>query len=210
MPDAPPPFFVTVNSGRCSMLADRGGSRVKNEEDRRPESPRRRRHLRCHARLQSAGGRLCWLTEISIHRIDHTDNEAYYLEGMKAFAETDSLTRRQPARVRNGRCRMHGGASPGAPRGNTNARKHGLYSAESRCAAGVGCALARDARPGQERMRLASPATCSAGSAPTGISSPSRPRPGARSGTASTAPAAGSSTRCCRRRCGRAPAARRC
>ena len=28
----------------------------------------------------------------------------------------------------NGRCRMHGGASPGAPVGNANALKHGLYS----------------------------------------------------------------------------------
>lgn len=31
----------------------------------------------------------------------------------------------------NGRCRMHGGKSPGAPIGNTNARKHGRYSAEA-------------------------------------------------------------------------------
>jgi hypothetical protein len=31
----------------------------------------------------------------------------------------------------NGRCRMHGGASPGAPRGNANALKHGRYSAEA-------------------------------------------------------------------------------
>jgi hypothetical protein len=29
----------------------------------------------------------------------------------------------------NGRCRMHGGASPGAPRGNSNALKHGRYTA---------------------------------------------------------------------------------
>ena len=29
----------------------------------------------------------------------------------------------------NGRCRMHGGTSPGAPIGNANARKHGLYTA---------------------------------------------------------------------------------
>jgi phosphatidylserine/phosphatidylglycerophosphate/cardiolipin synthase-like enzyme len=29
------------------------------------------------------------LLGFSIHRIDHTDNEAYYLEAMKAFAETD-------------------------------------------------------------------------------------------------------------------------
>ena len=31
----------------------------------------------------------------------------------------------------NGPCRMHGGKSPGAPRGNTNARKHGFYTAEA-------------------------------------------------------------------------------
>lgn len=30
----------------------------------------------------------------------------------------------------NGRCRMHGGTSPGAPKGNRNAAKHGLYSAD--------------------------------------------------------------------------------
>lgn len=28
----------------------------------------------------------------------------------------------------NGRCRMHGGKSPGAPVGNTNALKHGRYT----------------------------------------------------------------------------------
>jgi uncharacterized protein YjcR len=28
----------------------------------------------------------------------------------------------------NGRCRMHGGASTGAPKGNRNAWKHGRYS----------------------------------------------------------------------------------
>ena len=31
----------------------------------------------------------------------------------------------------NGRCRMHGGPSPGAPKGNRNAWKHGNYSAEA-------------------------------------------------------------------------------
>jgi uncharacterized protein YjcR len=29
----------------------------------------------------------------------------------------------------NGRCRMHGGTNPGAPKGNRNALKHGRYSA---------------------------------------------------------------------------------
>ncbi len=29
------------------------------------------------------------------------------------------------------RCRMHGGNSPGAPKGNKNAFKHGLYSTDN-------------------------------------------------------------------------------
>jgi hypothetical protein len=32
----------------------------------------------------------------------------------------------------NGRCRMHGGKSPGAPKGNKNAFKHGRYTAETK------------------------------------------------------------------------------
>jgi hypothetical protein len=31
----------------------------------------------------------------------------------------------------NGRCRLHGGLSPGAPKGNQNAWKHGRYTAEA-------------------------------------------------------------------------------
>ena len=31
----------------------------------------------------------------------------------------------------NGRCRMHGGPSPGAPKGNRNAFRHGRYTAEA-------------------------------------------------------------------------------
>jgi hypothetical protein len=31
----------------------------------------------------------------------------------------------------NGRCRLHGGPSPGAPKGNKNALKHGHYTAEA-------------------------------------------------------------------------------
>src|SRR4051794_19141566 len=37
---------------------------------------------------------------------------------------------RSPA-MPNGRCRMHGGLSPGAPKGNKNAFKHGHYTAEA-------------------------------------------------------------------------------
>ena len=31
----------------------------------------------------------------------------------------------------NGRCRMHGGKSPGDPKGNRNAFKHGRFTAEA-------------------------------------------------------------------------------
>lgn len=30
--------------------------------------------------------------------------------------------------LENGRCKLHGGTNPGAPKGNQNARKHGIYS----------------------------------------------------------------------------------
>jgi hypothetical protein len=31
----------------------------------------------------------------------------------------------------NGRCRLHGGKSPGPPKGNKNALKHGYYTTEN-------------------------------------------------------------------------------
>ena len=37
---------------------------------------------------------------------------------------------RNPA-MKNGRCRLHGGKSTGAPKGNKNAFKHGRYSREA-------------------------------------------------------------------------------
>jgi hypothetical protein len=37
----------------------------------------------------------------------------------------------QSPAMKNGRCRMHGGPSPGAPKGNRNAFKHGLYTADA-------------------------------------------------------------------------------
>ena len=37
----------------------------------------------------------------------------------------------QSPAMKNGRCRMHGGKSPGAPKGNKNALKHGRYTAEA-------------------------------------------------------------------------------
>ena len=36
--------------------------------------------------------------------------------------------------MKNGRCRMHGGKSSGAPKGNPNALKHGNYTAAAQAA----------------------------------------------------------------------------
>ena len=46
-------------------------------------------------------------------------------------ARTRSGSQCQSPAMANGRCRMHGGPSPGAPKGNRNAFKHGQYTAKA-------------------------------------------------------------------------------
>lgn len=46
----------------------------------------------------------------------------------------------------NGSCRMHGGTSPGAPKGNQNAFKHGHYSAKNIAVRQQNAALLREIR----------------------------------------------------------------
>ena len=46
-------------------------------------------------------------------------------------ARTRAGTPCQSPAMTNGRCRMHGGASPGAPTGNSHAFKHGRFTAEA-------------------------------------------------------------------------------
>jgi hypothetical protein len=46
-------------------------------------------------------------------------------------ARTRTGGRCRSAAMPNGRCRMHGGSSPGAPRGNKNGLKHGRYTGEA-------------------------------------------------------------------------------
>lgn len=45
-------------------------------------------------------------------------------------ASTRQSTPCKSPAMANGRCRMHGGKSTGAPKGNQNAFKHGMYIAE--------------------------------------------------------------------------------
>jgi|RhiMethySRZTD1v2_1073278.scaffolds.fasta_scaffold1023013_2 hypothetical protein len=50
-------------------------------------------------------------------------------KGLIARGRKGSLCK--SAAMANGRCRMHGGMSPGAPKGNKNAYKHGRYTPEA-------------------------------------------------------------------------------
>nr|WP_274609680.1 HGGxSTG domain-containing protein [Mesorhizobium sp. 131-3-5] len=50
---------------------------------------------------------------------------------LRCGAKTRSANPCKSPAMPNGRCRLHGGKSPGAPRGNSNAFKHGRYSAEA-------------------------------------------------------------------------------
>jgi uncharacterized protein YjcR len=49
----------------------------------------------------------------------------------RCLARTRRKTLCQSPAMPNGRCRMHGGKSPGAPKGNKNALRHGRYTAEA-------------------------------------------------------------------------------
>ena len=49
----------------------------------------------------------------------------------RCLARTRAQRPCQAPAMTNGRCRMHGGKAPGAPLGNSNARRHGQYSAEA-------------------------------------------------------------------------------
>jgi uncharacterized protein YjcR len=50
---------------------------------------------------------------------------------LKCRARTRSGQPCQAPAMSNGRCRMHGGMSPGAPKGNRNAVKHGRYTVDA-------------------------------------------------------------------------------
>ncbi|OAF17545.1 MULTISPECIES: HGGxSTG domain-containing protein [Bradyrhizobium] len=63
----------------------------------------------------------------------HAPNTGPMLASPRCGARTRSgLACRAPAVQDKTRCRMHGGAEGcGAPRGNRNARKHGLFTTEA-------------------------------------------------------------------------------
>ena len=67
-------------------------------------------------------------------------------------ARTRKRSQCQSPAMPNGRCRMHGGKSPGAPKGNKNAFKHGHYAAEAIAMRKFVRQLLLDARETLERI----------------------------------------------------------
>ena len=49
----------------------------------------------------------------------------------RCCARTRSATSCQSPAMPNGRCRLHGGTNPGAPKGNQHRFKHGRFKAEA-------------------------------------------------------------------------------
>ena len=52
-------------------------------------------------------------------------------QSRRCLARTRRQTLCQSPAMKTGRCRMHGGKSPGAPKGNSNAWKHGRYTGQA-------------------------------------------------------------------------------
>jgi hypothetical protein len=80
------------------------------------------------------------------HRINPMQSNLPMHLSKRCGAKTRSGSPCQSPAMPNGRCRMHGGPSPGAPKGNKNALKHGRYSAEAIARRRSISALIRSAR----------------------------------------------------------------
>ncbi|WP_317134935.1 MULTISPECIES: HGGxSTG domain-containing protein [Halocynthiibacter] len=68
--------------------------------------------------------------------------------GAKTRAETPC----QSPAMANGRCRMHGGKSPGAPKRNSNALKHGRYTSHAIAERRAVASLIQDMQDLAEKM----------------------------------------------------------
>src|SRR6202040_190210 len=79
-------------------------------------------------------------------RINPMQNKLPMHLSRRCGARTRNGSRCRSAAMPNGRCRMHGGMSPGAPKGNKNAFKHGHYTAEAIASRREIAKLLRDAR----------------------------------------------------------------
>lgn len=79
-------------------------------------------------------------------------SESHAINAMRLAPRCGARTRAgdpcQGPAMPNGRCRMHSGNNPGAPRGNRNAFKHGGRSADAIAEMAVLRAMLRDMKAG--------------------------------------------------------------
>jgi hypothetical protein len=87
-----------------------------------------------HVHVHSGGQAVVGMVETQGEGIDRNQrNNPMQLplhRALKCRARTRSGQPCRAPAMPNGRCRMHGGMSPGAPKSNKNALKHGRYTAE--------------------------------------------------------------------------------
>jgi hypothetical protein len=91
-------------------------------------------HVHVHAGGQAVVGTIQTPRGVGItrnQRINPMQTKLPMHLSRRCGARTRSGSRCQSPAMPNGRCRMHGGLSPGAPKGNKNALKHGRYTAEA-------------------------------------------------------------------------------
>src|ERR1700737_1996116 len=104
-----------------------------------------------HVHARGAGGWSAWSRAQGegigrFQRINPMQNKLPMHLSRRCGARTRSGSGCRSAAMPNGRCRMHGGMSPGAPKGNKNAFKHGHYAAEAIASRREIAKLLRDAR----------------------------------------------------------------
>ena len=100
---------------------------------------------------RTAGSQDCpGFAKLGKYALDDTENPVQNKLAMHLSRRCGARTRNgspcRSAAMPNGRCRMHGGMSPGAPKGNKNAFKHGHYTAEAIASRREIAKLLRDAR----------------------------------------------------------------
>jgi hypothetical protein len=90
-------------------------------------------HCRCACRRAGGGrhGREPGRGSTGNQRINPVQNKLPMHLSRRCGVRTRNGSPCRSAAMPNGRCRMHGGMSPGAPKGNTNAFKHGCRGAGS-------------------------------------------------------------------------------
>jgi hypothetical protein len=124
-------FAPTVRVGPTSSCAPSPSASYPNLI-RLFEPPRRLHSRACRFLIRNnraAGKRRV----VSAHGFTHAINpmQSPMHQTRRCVARTRPGSPCQSPAMENGRCRMHGGTSPGAPKGNKNALKHGRYTADA-------------------------------------------------------------------------------